>query len=70
MAFAIVGNSPLQFWGIPLCNSGEFQFAQNRCRFGCPTKVGCPPFLCYRCGTPIPLISGTLSPLLTARWIW
>ena len=36
-----------------------------RYRFGNPTRVGCPPFLCYISGTFIPLNSGTLSPLLT-----
>jgi len=29
MAFAILGNSPLQKWGIPLCNSEEFYLAEN-----------------------------------------
>ncbi len=29
MAFAFLGNSPLQKWGIPLCNSGEFHLAEN-----------------------------------------
>jgi hypothetical protein len=30
MAFAILGNSPLQKWGIPLCNFGEFYLAENK----------------------------------------
>jgi hypothetical protein len=29
MAFAILGNSSLQKWGIPLCNFGEFYLAEN-----------------------------------------
>jgi hypothetical protein len=29
MAFAFLGNSPLQKWGIPVCNFGEFYLAQN-----------------------------------------
>jgi hypothetical protein len=29
MAFAILGNSPLQKRGIPLCNFEEFYLAEN-----------------------------------------
>ena len=29
MAFAFLGNSPLQKWGIPLCNSEEFYLAES-----------------------------------------
>jgi hypothetical protein len=29
MAFAFLGNSPLQKWGIPVCNFEEFYLAEN-----------------------------------------
>lgn len=29
MALAFPGNSSLQEWGIPVCNSGEFYLAEN-----------------------------------------
>jgi hypothetical protein len=32
MAFAILGNSPLQKRGIPLCNFEEFYLAENTSR--------------------------------------